>query len=77
MLIGLIPAIQSAGIFLPQLLTAQYSERLARKKPFVMQISMVGRLAYLFIALSIVLWTDAPRWVSYAILAAGMTVATG
>jgi MFS family permease len=34
-------------------------------------------LPYLFIALGIFLWADAPHWASYAILAVGMATATG
>ena len=76
-LIGLIPAIQNVGYFLPQLLMAQYCEQLVRKKPFVVKVSVMERLPYLFIALGIFLWADAPHWVAYAILAVGMAVATG
>jgi hypothetical protein len=45
-LIGLIPAIQNVGYFLPQLLMAQYCEQLARKKPFVVKVSVMERLPY-------------------------------
>jgi MFS family permease len=53
--IGLIPAIFSLSYYLPQLLVANFSERLRYKKPFVMLIAGPGeRGAYLLIAL--VIW---------------------
>ena len=53
--IGLIPAIASLGYLLPQLLTANFAERLRRKKPFVMLLGGLGeRTPYLLIGL--VLW---------------------
>ena len=52
--IGLIPAVFSLGFYLPQLLTANFTERLTYKKPFVMLVGSVGeRLPYLIIALTI------------------------
>jgi MFS family permease len=60
--IGLIPAIYSLGYYLPQLLTANYAERLKWKKPFVVWVSGPGeRLPYLLMGL--VVWslaTSAP-----------------
>src|SRR5687768_18008605 len=48
--IGLIPAIYSLGFYLPQLLMANYTERLKRKKPFVMLLGGLGeRAPYLII----------------------------
>ena len=76
-LIGLIPAIQSVGNFLPQLLTARYSEQLERKLPFVQKVSVMERVPYLFVFLGIVLIPDAPRWLAYAILALSLAMATG
>jgi MFS family permease len=53
--IGLIPAIFSLGFLLPQLLTANFTERLRFKKPFVVIVSGPGeRGPYLVSA--IVLW---------------------
>lgn len=75
LLIGLIPAIQNVGYFLPQLVTARHSERLARQKPFLLKISVMERLPYLVIALNCLLRPDAPAAVSYAILAVCMAVA--
>jgi MFS family permease len=55
--IGLAPAIYSLSFYLPQLLLANFSERLTYKKPFVMWLGGLGeRTPYLFIALIIWLW---------------------
>jgi len=54
-LIGLIPATYSLGYLLPQLLTANFTERLRRKLPFVKLVGgLVERTPYLWI--SLVLW---------------------
>lgn len=76
-LIGLIPAIQSVGYFLPQLLVSRKSEQLSRKKPFVQVVSVMERVPYAFVALGIAFWGGAPRWVAYAILALSVGMATG
>ena len=76
-LIGLIPAIQSVGYYLPQLLVSRKSELLARKKPFVQKISVMERLPYAFVALGIAFWPGAPEWIAYAILALSIAMATG
>lgn len=75
-LIGLIPAIQSVGYFLPQLLMAQHAEGLAHKKPFIQKVSVMERLPYLMIALGILLWPGMPKALSYAVLALGIATAT-
>jgi MFS family permease len=52
--VGLIPAIFSMGFFLPQLLTAGYTEGLKLKKPFIMLFSgITERGPYLIIGLII------------------------
>jgi fucose permease len=52
--IGLIPAIWALGYYLPQLLTASFTERLRYKKPFVMLVGSLGeRFPYFFIAVAI------------------------
>jgi MFS family permease len=57
--IGLIPAIFSLGMYLPQLLVANFSERLPYKKGFVMWASGPGeRGAYLLMGLSVWLLAD-------------------
>ena len=76
-LIGLIPTIQMVGYSLPQLLLARRAEILTRKKPFIQKISIMERLPYLFVALGILAWPDAPRWLSYTILAMGLALAAG
>jgi len=58
--LGLIPAIDSLGYLLPQLLVANYTEGLRRKLPFVAAISSFGeRGPYLFMAL-VVWWLAQP-----------------
>ncbi|HXF63736.1 MAG TPA: MFS transporter [Caldilineaceae bacterium] len=58
--VGLVAAIFGFGFYLPQLLTAGYTEQLRYKKPFVMTVSLVGeRLPYLLIALAV--WGLAAR----------------
>jgi len=76
-LIGLIPAVQQVGFLLPQLLTARRAERLARKKPYVVKVSVWERVPYLFIALSIFFWPGAPPWFAYLMLAVNIAVASG
>jgi MFS family permease len=52
--IGLIPAVFSISYYLPQLLVANFAERLRYKKPFVLLVAGPGeRGAYLLIALAI------------------------
>jgi MFS family permease len=58
--IGLIPATYKLSYLLPQLLTANYSERLRYLKPFVLLLGSVGeRLPYLLIGL-FVWWLGEP-----------------
>ncbi|MBC7235105.1 MAG: MFS transporter [Chloroflexi bacterium] len=75
-LIGLIATIQSIGYSLPQLLMARKAEQLDHKKTFVQRLSIMERLPYLFVGLSILLWPNAPRWLAFVILALGMATAT-
>ena len=52
--IGLIAALYGMGIYLPQLLTANFTERLRYKKPFVMLVGSVGeRLPYLLMGVAV------------------------
>ncbi|MHB1295411.1 MAG: MFS transporter [Anaerolineae bacterium] len=74
-LIGLIPAMQSVGYYLPQLLAAPTAQRLARKKPMVVKFSVMERFPYIFVTLGILLWPDAPRALAFAILAISLTLA--
>ncbi len=77
LLLGLIPAIQSVFFYVPQLLMSRRAERLPRKKPLLIKISIMERLPYLFIALSIFFFPDAPNWLAFAILALSLALATG
>lgn len=76
-LIGLIPGIQQVGYLLPQLLSANRAERLERKKPFVVKISILERVPYFFVTLCIFFIPGLPEWVSYLILAFSIGIATG
>ena len=60
--IGMIPAIYTMGFYLPQLFSANISERMVYKKPFVATVGFLGeRLPYLLIGISLYLFaTDAP-----------------
>ena len=52
--IGMIGALWGLGIYLPQLLTANYAEGLRYKKPFIMVLSAFGeRLPYLLMGLTV------------------------
>jgi MFS family permease len=58
--IGLIPALDSMGFLLPQLLTANYAEGLRRKLPFIVIVSSFGeRGPYLLMGL-VVYWLAVP-----------------
>jgi MFS family permease len=63
-LIGLIPATYRVSYLLPQILTANYTERLRVNKPLVLLLGSVGeRLPYLLIGLAV--WglaSPAPAW---------------
>ncbi len=54
-LIGLVPAINDAGWFLPQLFFAPYLQRISRKLPLVRALALVERLPYFFLILA-ALW---------------------
>ena len=77
MLIGLIPALQQVGYLLPQLLSANKTERLERNKPCGVKISVVERIPYLFVTLGIFLSPNAPPWAGYVVLAVSLGIATG
>jgi MFS family permease len=54
--IGLVPALYSLGIYLPQLIGAGISEAMPRKKPFVALVGALGeRLPYLIAGLAVLL----------------------
>ena len=49
LLLGLIPALLDLGWFMPQLLTAQYVEKLPRKLPLVLSLGITERLPFLLL----------------------------
>ena len=63
-LIGLIPATYRVSYLLPQILTANYTERLRVNKPLVLLVGSIGeRLPYLLIGLAVWGLADpAPAW---------------
>jgi len=73
--VGLIPATFSLGFFLPQLFTADFTEGLRHKKPFVMLMSALGeRLPYLLIGLAV--WWLAEPAPTVALVALYLLLAT-
>src|SRR5690242_5998016 len=56
--IGLVPAIYSLGIYLPQLLGASYAEGMPRKKPFVSLVGGGERLPYLLAGVAVLLLAE-------------------
>ena len=56
LLIGLPSTLANLGWFLPQLFTASYVEKLPRKLPFVLLVSLNERLPFLFMGLTILFW---------------------
>ena len=52
LLIGLIPALEGAGWFLPQLFLAKHLEGKSRRKPLVMKLGFLDRIPLLFLAIS-------------------------
>ncbi len=57
--IGLVPAVYSLGMYLPQLLGASFAEGMPRKKPFVSLVGGVGeRLPYLLAGVAVLLLAE-------------------
>ena len=77
--IGLVPAVWSLGLYLPQLLTANLAERMAYKKPFVMLVSLTcERLPYLLVGLIVLAFAlSAPAVALVAVLAGIGLASTG
>lgn len=75
LLIGLLPALGNMLWFLPQLFTANYVERLERKQPFILLISLNERWPYLALGLSILLWPHASPTFSIALFFLMMGIA--
>lgn len=76
LLIGLVPAIQNVGFFFPQLFLARITERLSRKKPLIMIISVMERLPYAVVGITLLAWPQAPVRAAYLILAVSLGTAT-
>ena len=76
-LIGLVPALQNAMFFVPQLLLARHAQSLGRIKPWFVRWNLLERLPYGLVALTILAWPDAPRGVSYAVLLLSLSIAMG
>ena len=70
LVIGLVPAMWSLGLYLPQLLTANWAESMPYKKPFVMVIGFfLERLPYLLIGLAILFFAvESPTVALIAVL---------
>ena len=62
---------------LPQIFMARRAEALTRMKPFVVKVSVWERVPYLIVGATILLLPRAPAWLSYAILALNIAVASG
>ena len=71
LVIGLVPAMWSLGLYLPQLLTANWAESMPYKKPFVMVIGFfLERLPYLLIGLIVLFFAvERPTAALVAVLA--------
>ncbi|HRJ44778.1 MAG: MFS transporter [Caldilineaceae bacterium] len=74
--IGLLPAIWSLGYYLPQLLTANFTEGLRYKKPFVMLVGGLGeRVPYLLIGLAVWFLAESSPLLVLVLLLAGVGIA--
>lgn len=71
LVIGLVPAMWSLGLYLPQLLTANWAESMPYKKPFVMLIGFfLERLPYLLIGLVVLFFAlERPTFALVVVLA--------
>jgi MFS family permease len=69
--IGLVPAVYSLGIYLPQLVGAGVTEAMPRKKPFVALVGALGeRLPYLLAGVAVLLLAVPAPTVALVVLAA-------
>jgi MFS family permease len=70
--LGAIPAVRASSL-LPPIFIAAYTERLARKKPFVVGSTIVERIPYLILAVMTPLWASAHPiallWLFFVLLA--------
>ncbi len=73
--LGLIPAVRSVCTALPPILVAPYTERLRRKKPFLLGMTTFERLPYLALAVAIPLLAGAHPtlllWLFFAMIGLG------
>lgn len=53
-LIGLVPALSTLGLYLPQILTANYVEKLKRNKDFIMLVTAGERIPWLILFLAVI-----------------------
>jgi MFS family permease len=67
-LIGMIPSLQFLGWRLPQVFTANLTDQMRRKLPFILWISLNERLPYLFLGLFMLVWRGQSRQVTLAIV---------
>ena len=74
-LIGFVAAMQAVMVYVPQLFTARYAESLERKKPFIVKVSLIERLPYLVLALTILLFPGSPKWAAFLILTLSLATA--
>jgi len=76
LVIGLVPAMWSLGLYLPQLLTANWAESMPYKKPFVMVIGFfLERLPYLLIGLAILFFAVASPTIALIAVLVGIGMA--
>ncbi|MXZ21612.1 MAG: MFS transporter [Caldilineaceae bacterium SB0665_bin_25] len=77
LVIGLVPAMWSLGLYLPQLLTANWAESMPYKKPFVMVIGFfLERLPYLLIGLAVLFFAVERPAVALAAVLTGIGLAS-
>ncbi len=75
--IGLVPALWGIGFYLPQLLTANWAESMAYKKPFVMVVGFAfERLPYLLIGLLVLAFALSAPTVALVAVLIGVGVAS-
>lgn len=71
-LVGLMTAMQMAGWFLPQLLTASLVEHQPRKKPFMLKVCIIGRTPLILVPLALLALPDRPEAILAIFLSANL-----
>jgi MFS family permease len=74
LLIGLIPTITNVGWAFPQLFVANAVTRLRRKKPLVIGGTVIERMPFLLLALTIIIWPQAPSDAALVLFLALLTI---